>query len=98
MLRYDLGTRYTVCETRSVRVTPTLEFIGWTVLGGRQSRLGADDRIQLQNAAGVTVVNVKVGARFDFGNRVTTYAGLGHAITGESWYRDELRLELRWLF
>ena len=98
VIRYGLGPRYTVWESERVRVTPTTEFIGWTVLGGKQSRLGPDDRLLRQQSAGVTVVNLKVGARVDFGNRVSAYTGLGHAITGESWYRDELRVEIRWLF
>jgi hypothetical protein len=98
VLRYGLGLRYTVLDTGRVRLTPTTEFIGWTVLGGRQSRLEPNGEVLPQSAAGVSILNAKVGARLDVGDRLGFYMGYGRAITGETWYRDVLRLEARWLY
>jgi hypothetical protein len=98
VLRYGLGFRYTVWNSERVAVTPTAEFIGWTVLGGKQSRVEPNDSIVVQSAAGATIVNAKVGARVDFGERLGTYIGLGHALTGETWYQNELRVEVRWVY
>ncbi|QEL16501.1 hypothetical protein [Limnoglobus roseus] len=98
VLRYGLGTRSTLWESGNRRVSPTLEVIGWTVLAGQESQLGVDDTVLQQAAAGVTVVNLKVGARIDLSDRFGLYAGYGRAITGQQWYKDVLRLEARWLY
>ena len=44
------------------------------------------------------MVNVKVGGRVDLNDRVGFYLGYGRAITGERWYTDVLRLDVRWLY
>jgi hypothetical protein len=98
VLRYGLGTRYDLWERAPVRFAPTVEFIGWTVLAGQQSRLAPVGTSVPQSAAGVTVVNVKVGARVDVGDRLGFYAGYGRAMTGEEWYADIFRIEMRWLY
>jgi hypothetical protein len=98
VLRYGVGTRYDLWERGSIRVSPTLEFIGWTALAGQQSQLAPDGSVVPQSAAGVTVVNVKVGARVDVSDRLGFYAGYGRAVTGEQWYSDVLRIEMRWLY
>jgi hypothetical protein len=50
------------------------------------------------DAAGTSIVNVKVGYRLDVGERFGFYAGYGRAVTGEHWYTDTFRLEGRWLY
>jgi hypothetical protein len=98
VFRYGLGLRYDLWDAGPVRMAPTAEVIGWTVLDGRQSRLGPGDVVLAQPAAGVTVVNAKIGARVDVGDRLGFYGGYGRPITGERWYSDVLRLEVRWLY
>lgn len=98
VLRYGVGARYDLWRWGRVRVAPTAEAIGWTVLAGRQSQLGPDGTAPVQGAAGTSIVNAKVGARVDVGERLGFYTGYGRAITGERWYTDVLRLELRWLY
>ena len=39
VLRYGVGAAYDLWDNGRVRIAPTLEFIGWTVLGGKQSQL-----------------------------------------------------------
>jgi hypothetical protein len=98
VLRYGLGFRYDLWANGRIRVAPTAEFVGWTVLGGKQSQLQPNGDAALQGAAGVTVVNAKFGVRVDVGDRLGFYAGYGRAITGATWYRDVVRLEARWLY
>jgi hypothetical protein len=98
IVRYGLGLRYDVWEDVDWRLAPTVEMIGWSVLDGRESRLMPNGTVAVHNAGGTHVVNVKVGARLDLGERFGLYAGYGRAITGERWYRDVLRVELRWLY
>ena len=41
---------------------------------------------------GDTIVNLKLGMRYTDCNR-TVYAGWGHSLTGDRWYRDIFRVE-----
>jgi hypothetical protein len=98
VLRYGLGLRYDLVDGPDWRLAPTLEAIGWSVLNGQESRLLPGGRVATLDATGTTVVNLKVGARLDLGERFGVYAGYGRAVTGERWYRDVFRVEFRWLY
>ncbi|OAI46956.1 hypothetical protein AYO44_01905 [Planctomycetaceae bacterium SCGC AG-212-F19] len=65
--------------------------------GGTVGSIGAVGTFN-NPARGDTIVNVKGGVRFDVGSRLSIYAGYGHAITGDKWYRDLARLEVRWAY
>ncbi len=100
VLRYGVGFSYLLAETRSVRVLPTIETVGWTALSGKKF---ADGGTAVESANGDTVVNLKAGVRVGFGDtqgpgffsRSDFYVGYGRALTGEFWYEDLLRLEYR---
>jgi hypothetical protein len=104
VLRYGLGTNYIVASGRWGYVAPVVEFVGWTVLSGKES---IDFSPFLQDAAGATIVNAKLGLRIGFGQaapgtpyptRSDLYIGYGRALTGEVWYQDLFRLEYRLFF
>jgi hypothetical protein len=104
VLRYGLGTNYIVASGRWGYVAPTLEFVGWTVLSGKESFPYPP---ALQSASGDTIVNAKIGLRIGFGQatpgtpyptRSDLYVGYGRALTGEFWYQDLFRLEYRFFF
>ena len=61
ILRYGLGLRYDLWEGGGWRLAPTAEAIGWTVLGGHESRLLPDGSSAVLDSTGTTVVNVKLG-------------------------------------
>lgn len=94
VIRCGIGASYAVIQTDNVRVAPVLEFVGWTVLNGKQATETGD----IQTAGGDTIVNGKLGARIDFGNHNSFYAGYGRALTGEVWYKDVIRAEYRLSF
>jgi hypothetical protein len=98
VLRYGLGLRYDLIDTDGWRLAPTAEAIGWSVLGGHETRLMPDGSVATLDSGGTTVVNVKLGARLDLGDRAGLYVGYGRAVTGERWYRDVVRVEFRWLY
>jgi len=98
VVRYGLGLRYNLWDNGNWRFAPIFEAIGWSVLDGRESRLMPDGTTAVLDAGGTTVVNLKLGARLDIGERASLYAGYGQAVTGERWYRDVLRVEFRWLY
>jgi hypothetical protein len=93
LVRYGVGLSYGERPPEAFWVSPVVEFVGWTVLSGKESSPGV-----LKDAAGDTIVNVKVGARLGFGDRADVYAGYGRALTGDAWYRDTFRVEFRLLF
>jgi hypothetical protein len=74
------------------------EIVGWTVLGGRKTMVPPAFGPVVQDAAGDTIVNVKLGVRFGFGDRADLYTGYGRSLTGDTWYKDIYRLELRLFF
>lgn len=99
IIRYGIGANYQVVNRQTFRVAPVVEFVGWTVLHGKEFDFpeGA-----VQDAAGDTIINGKVGVRSGFGpltetgmNRADLYLGYGRALTGEVWYKDVMRLEFR---
>jgi len=98
IVRYGLGLRYDLIDGDGWQLAPIAEAIGWTVLGGHESRLLPTGRSAVLDSNGTTVVNVKLGARLDVGERFGVYAGYGRAVTGERWYRDVFRVEFRWLY
>ena len=68
--------------------------LGWTVLSGKEFT-GLDDPAgQTIDAAGITIVNVKLGVRYET-DRQSVYVGYGRAVTDAVWYRDIVRVEYR---
>jgi hypothetical protein len=99
ILRYGVGVHYDLCECVGWRVAPVVELVGWTVLGGKEQPLPVDGVIPpAHDAAGETIVNAKFGVRVGLGERTDVYVGYGRALTGNTWYRDMARLELRWAY
>jgi hypothetical protein len=107
VLSYGVGGIYNAVRTERFRFAPTLEFVGWTALSGRTG-IGTEN--QSESAAGQTIVNAKLGARFAIGDyfksggstplndRVSLYAGYGRSLTGDVWYKNIFRLELTIFF
>ena len=84
------------------RVSPVLEFVGWTILSGKDER---DGEVGLP-ARGETIINAKFGVRIGLGEltepgntgRADLYVGYGRALTGDVWYKDILRVEYNFWF
>jgi hypothetical protein len=92
VLRYGLGVSYDAYKTEKVRVAPVIEFVGWTVLNGKEVSFPEGN---VRSAGGDTIVNGKFGLRAYFGENSSIYAGYGRALTGEVWYKDIIRVEYR---
>lgn len=97
VLRYGTGLGYDLFSDRcsNTRLTPIAEFVGWTVLDGGKIDFTRQDLIG--DADGDTIVNLKLGTRYVSGDN-SIYGGWGHALTGDVWYKDFLRLEYRRVF
>jgi hypothetical protein len=104
VIRYGVGVSYFLMgepqlpgsqsNAGQLGVAPTLEFVGWTVLSGKEF---APD-IGTKDAAGDTIVNAKMGIRLNFGANNSMAVSYGRALTGAVWYKDILRVEYRLAF
>lgn len=95
VLRYGVGLGYDVYRSCNRRVTPVVEFVGWTVLDGKET---SDVTGLPVSASGDTIINAKLGVRFGLGEHRQLYVGYGRALTGEVWYKDMFRVEYRMTF
>jgi hypothetical protein len=98
VIRYGVGVGYDWLHTCNCTVRPVAEFVGWTVLDGQVTIFDPPAPVRVEEADGDTIVNVKVGVRVGIGCNRQLYAGYGRALTGDTWYDDIWRLELRLFF
>ncbi|HMC63973.1 MAG TPA: hypothetical protein VKI65_03465 [Gemmataceae bacterium] len=94
VLRYGVGLSYQLGRCGGARIAPVAEFVGWTVLDGKESDFTGATR----DAAGDTIVNAKLGVRLGLGDYNSLYVGYGRALTGDVWYKDIVRVEYRVAF
>ena len=97
LIRYGLGLQH---QTPSCCIPdPVVELVGWTVLSGQQSVLTTPEGAErIEDASGDTILNIKAGARVSLTSDSDLYVGYGHALTGDRWYQDTIRAELRYAF
>jgi len=98
VLRYGVGLHRPVACYRGGAIRPVVELVGWTVMDGLQSVELAPGQFAAEDASGETIVNAKFGVRAGLGPCCDAYIGYGRAITGDEWYDDTVRAELRFLY
>lgn len=98
IVRYGLGLSYGQRSASDIWLMPVVEVIGWTVLSGETYAEIGPNPFAAQSAAGATIVNAYAGLRLGLGSQFDFYAGYGRGLTGDQWYRDNFRLEFRFLF
>jgi hypothetical protein len=96
VLQYGVALAYGQRDPSSVWVAPVVEGIGWSVLSGRELVPGPMPAVM--SSRGEFIFNVYGGVRFGLGNNMSVYAGYGHSMTGDYWYKDIWRLEFRFFF
>ncbi len=103
VLRYGIGVSAKLADNGHVTVIPVLETVAWSVLGGDVLVDGNTPNQRVESAA-TTIVNIKLGTRFNFRSchrraaQKSLYVGYGKALTDDRWYDDTLRVEYRLLF
>jgi hypothetical protein len=107
ILNYGAGLFYNAVLTDNFRIAPTVEFVGWTVLGGLEA---TNTQVGFRSAAGDTIVNGKFGVRLALGNyqragggsalndRFDWFIGYARALTDDVWYRNMFRTEVTWFY
>jgi hypothetical protein len=95
IVRYGIGLDYDLYRASEWTLTPVLEFVGWTVLDGKESVVTPSGLAFVEDAAGQTILNAKFGLRAKFHDGPELYLGYGRPLTGNRWYENIVRLELR---
>jgi hypothetical protein len=99
IVRYSIGASYRIVEADWGWVAPVTEFVGWTVLYGQEYVFPTDE---VHHSAGETIINAKVGVRASVQTQALSgmdfYVGYGRALTGDVWYKNMLRVEMRLRF
>jgi hypothetical protein len=67
-------------------------------LDGKESVVPPSGVAFVEDAAGQTILNAKLGVRVKFSDRADLYAGYGRPLTGDRWYENILRVEFRLFF
>jgi hypothetical protein len=98
IIRYGVGTHYDLYRTCNLTVSPVVELVGWTVLSGKESVVPPSGVPFVEDAAGQTILNAKLGVRVKFGDWADLYGGYGRPLTGDRWYENIMRFEFRLLF
>lgn len=104
-VRYGIGISENAYHCNHFTLKPVIEFVGWTLFNGHETVVAPPSLTKpdffpttTRDTGGETIVNAKVGLRAEIGEHTGLYVGYGHAITGEAWYRDILRVECRWSY
>jgi hypothetical protein len=98
VIRYGTGLGYWLTLGDACQITPVVEVVGWTVLDGMTSVSRGPGTFVTEAADGDTIVNVKAGVRTGIGPTTDLYVGYGQPLTGDQWYENTLRFELRWTY
>lgn len=85
IIRYGAGLTYNMVLTQNFRVAPVVEFVGWSVLSGKElvpnpNFTATSDPLTaglVKSAAGDTIVNGKFGLRIGLGNYNAPGGGSG---------------------
>ena len=96
VLRYGVGLSHVWSESSSLGCTliPTIELVGWSVLDGMETTpTGTAVDIDPEG-----ILNVQPGLRIVFGESFELGISGAFAISGNHWYEELLRLDLRWFF
>jgi hypothetical protein len=96
VVRYGLGFGYEVYHCGCWSITPIIEFVGWTVLEGKE--FSPFSTPTTQHSDGDTIANAKFGARVSIGDHNDMSVSYGRALTGDVWYKEIVRLEYRLKF
>jgi hypothetical protein len=98
IIRYGISLHYDLPRFGMVQFSPVATVVGWTVLGGKESGLQPSGLVTVNDAAGDTIVNLKLGVRAGLERCGDLFVGYGRVLTGDRWYENTVRLEWRYAF
>ena len=98
VLNYGLGLSHLWFDADNFAIIPTLEFVGWSVLDGKQTGPAGATEVD-----GSGIFNIYPGVRFvyDKGGDLGLFElgiGTGFAVSDTHWYESLFRVDLRWSY
>jgi hypothetical protein len=97
ILQYGVGLTWGSRTYGEMWITPVVEMIGYTILGGQSTVAPVPWFVNTVDAEG-TILNGALGIRMGFSNSMDWYVGYNRALTGGSWHKDMARIEFRYQF
>ena len=100
VLRYGAGLSHVWCEwntdskSRYKAVIPTLEFVGWAVVDGKETEPNG----KLHAPDPGLILNIQPGVRILCGQNKDIGFSSAFAVTNDHWYDELFRFEFRWFF
>jgi hypothetical protein len=98
MAFYGVGFSYGEKPCDQFWITPVVEFTGWTVLRGQEQVVYSPTNFFTAHAGSDSIVNGNLGVRAGFGERADVYVGYSRPFTGDVWWKELWRVELRLQF
>ena len=98
VIRYGSAFSYGERNPDGLWVTPVVGGQGWSVVRGRETVFVNPKQSFIRTARGDAIVNGNVGVRAGWGYLGDVYVGYSRALTGDVWYKDMFRVELRWFY
>jgi hypothetical protein len=89
VLTYGTGASYQFRLADNFRLSPVVEFVGWSVLPG----LVTLPTPPPPTSGSANILNAKLGARLLVARHNSIYLGFGRQLSHVGWYRDFLRFE-----
>ncbi len=98
VIQYGLAVSYGDRPSDGLWAVPVGELMGWSLTRGADFVPLTPRRFGFIGTGGDTIVNGFLGVRAGYGCLADLYVGYGRALTGNTWYSNGFRLELRYHF
>jgi hypothetical protein len=96
IIRYGLGFSYIEYPMADFWIGPVIEGTGWTTVRGHEQVVFSLTKTAKISTVGDTIVNVNLGVRAGLGEFADVYTGYSRPFTGDVWYKEAWRVEVRW--
>ena len=98
VVQWGVGVSYGDRPSDGFWAVPVLETMAWSLTRGKEEIVITPRRLRNVTSSGDTIANGFVGIRAGYGCLADVYVGYGRALSGEVWYKNTLRLELRYRY
>ncbi len=99
VLRYGAGVSRLLYESDDFALIPTIEFVGWSALDGRQTNPFGG--LEAVDPIGIFTINPGMRMVYDMGcdlGLLEVGLGAGFAASTDHWEDSQMRLELKWTY
>jgi hypothetical protein len=96
VIQYGVAVSYGDRPQDGFWAVPVAELVAWSLTRGKEEIVITPRRSLIVTSSGDTIANGFFGVRAGYGCRCDVYLGYGRALSGEVWYKNMLRLELRY--